>query len=56
MEIRREFYLEKRIAHQKTQANGGNSREYFLLELPFTALPEKAALFLCPIYEEVRSI
>ena len=55
MEIRREFYLEKRIAHQKTQANGGNSREHFLLELlPLRCL--KAALFLCPIYEEVRSI
>lgn len=40
---------------KKTQVNEGNSREHFLLEfLPLRC--QKAALFLCPIYEEVRSI
>ena len=40
---------------KKRKQMGGNSREHFLLELlPLRCL--KAALFLCPIYEEVRSI
>ena len=46
MEIRREFYLEKRIAHQKTQANGGQFQRTLSFGVAPAALPEGGAFSL----------